>query len=62
MIENELTSWVLYKVQILNDECWGGYANHSTHDTLDEALLELGELKREGKNCRVIRVATDVVA
>jgi hypothetical protein len=62
MIKNEQTSWVWYTVHLEDDQSWGGWQEYSHHDTLDEALLELGELKRKDKVCRVVRVTTDVVA
>lgn len=62
MIKNELTSWVWYTVQIQDDQSWGGWAKHTTHDSEREALLELEDVKAEGKVCRVVRVTTDVIA
>ena len=63
-MKNELknTSWVMYTVQLEDDQSWGGWAKHSTHDTMQQALEELEYLKSHGKNCRVIQVTTEVVA
>jgi hypothetical protein len=60
MIKN--TSWVMYTVQLEDDQSWGGWQDYSHHHKLAEALQGLEDLKAEDKICRVVQVTTEVVA